>query len=150
MATGKDLYPNVYKTMDEFGEATCKEMRKKLKQSGHMASGKLYQSIQYQVKINSKEQNLYFFMEDYGDNVDQGRKPGSFPSLKAIKKWLTIKGIDQDAAYPIAKSIEENGIEPVHFIQISNTKLNNYYKKLERAFAKDYEYQLTIEIKKLK
>lgn len=149
MANTFDLYPSVYKVMKDFGTVTVREMKKKLKASGKVASGDLYNSINYQIVDNGDTLSLAFAMEDYGQYVNEGRKPGKFPPLNAIKKWLKIKGIDEDAAFPIAKHIEREGIEPTYFMLISNTKYKNYQNKLEKAYAKDQEAIIQKAIKDL-
>lgn len=38
-----------------------------------------------------------------------GRAPGKQPPIKAIQQWCKVKGIDVNAAYPIAKAIGQKG-----------------------------------------
>lgn len=53
----------------------------------------------------------------YVEQMEKGRKPGSFPPLSAIKKWITDKNrtagtnIPEEAAFAIALTIKRQGIK---------------------------------------
>ena len=54
---------------------------------------------------------LQIFAEDYFVYVDKGRKPNSTPPpVEPIKEWCKQKGINENVAYAIAKSIGKKGI----------------------------------------
>ena len=72
-------------------------------------------------------------MADYGTFVDQGRKPGKQPPISKIRQWLSIKGIPQKAAFPIAKKIGRYGIKPTPFFSIT---IQKHVKELEDKIAK--------------
>lgn len=48
--------------------------------------------------------------------VERGRGPGRMPPVEAIRKWTTYKGINPDAAYPIARKIGERGTRATRFM----------------------------------
>lgn len=75
------------------------------------ASGTLYDSLKAKVEDNQ----LTFDMASYGQYVDQGRRPGKFAPVVAIKEWCKIKGIHTNFAYVINKKIKEKGIRPTFF-----------------------------------
>jgi hypothetical protein len=54
-------------------------------------TGKLYQSIAFDVQIVGKVWRFTIMMEDYWKFVDEGRKPGKNPPLKPIVEWINSK-----------------------------------------------------------
>lgn len=97
--------------LTKIGNDIISDARSTLNKQGHRATSKLYNSLK--AVINKSE--LSFEMESYARYVDQGRRPGKFAPVKAIKEWCKVKGIDQSLAYVINRSIYENGIKPSLF-----------------------------------
>jgi hypothetical protein len=97
--------------LTKIGNDIISDARSTLKRQGHLATGKLYNSMK--AVVNKSE--LTFELESYARYVDQGRRPGKFAPVKAIKDWCKTKGIDQSLAYVINRSIYENGIKPSLF-----------------------------------
>jgi len=46
---------------------------------------------------------------EYASYADKGRRPGRMPPVDAIKAWCRVKGIPENAAYPIALKIAREG-----------------------------------------
>lgn len=87
-----------------------KQMKNIVKLNGAFATGNLYNSIKYKVYKDKNEQfHLDIDYVYYGLWIDQGRKPGKQPRLQDIKDWCRIKGIPQEAAFPIARKIGKMG-----------------------------------------
>lgn len=59
-------------------------------------------------------------MPEYGIYVHSGRKPGKMPPIDALKGWAASRNIPEEALYPIAKSIGEEGTEPQPFLDVIN------------------------------
>ena len=97
--------------LTKIGNDIIKDARSTLKKQGHRATGKLMDSMK--AVVNKSE--LTFELESYARYVDQGRRPGKYAPVKAIKDWCKVKGIDQSLAYVINRSIYENGIKPSLF-----------------------------------
>lgn len=97
--------------LQKIGNDIISDARSTLKKQGHLATGKLYNSMK--AVVNKSE--LTFELESYARYVDQGRRPGKYAPVKAIKEWCKVKGIDQSLAYVINRSIMENGIKPSLF-----------------------------------
>ena len=77
---------------------------------GMKASGKWVESIDVETTPNSAT----IFGEDYTEYLVEGRKPGKFPPIDAIKKWIFDKGITSDIpvnslAFLIARKISQSG-----------------------------------------
>lgn len=77
------------------------------------ASGKLYDSIRYEVVNNGETLRVY--AEDYIDYLVYGRRNGKFPPRDAIRKWIDDKGLEpvgiskDSLAFLIARKIAREG-----------------------------------------
>ncbi|EFX61756.1 hypothetical protein DAPPUDRAFT_271961, partial [Daphnia pulex] len=100
--------------MDKYGQDVVKELAAQLLRAGKRASGKLINSLNYDLREIADEIQLRILAEDYLTFVDEGRKAGKWPNISAIEKWVRIKGIPQTAVFPIAKSIYRFGIRPTN------------------------------------
>jgi len=98
-------------TLTAIAEAISKEMKSIIKLNGAFASGTLYDSVKYKVfKDRSEVYHMEFDYVYYGLFINYGRKPSSkMPPLNDIREWCRLKGIPQDAAFPIAKKIQKEG-----------------------------------------
>lgn len=102
---------NLQDALQKIGNDIIGDAKATLKRQGHVASGRLMNSMK--AVVNKSE--LTFELESYARYVDQGRRAGKFAPVKAIKDWCKVKGIDQSLAYVINRSIYENGIKPSLF-----------------------------------
>ncbi len=103
-----------------------------------VASGNLLNSLTYKLRIRYNKPTIDFTVKDaagkYADVIEYGRKPGAkMPPVSAIEKWIKIKPLKlrnrqgefikstesaiKSAAFAIAKSIGENGIEGINYYQ---------------------------------
>jgi hypothetical protein len=120
--------------MDEFGKLWVKTLREQLittQPFPKRASGKLYNSIGFKLTQKEDDWTLTLLSEDYLKFVDKGvsgtqRKyntPYSYrskkPPISAIKQWTRIKGIPEEAAYPIQNKIFRFGLKPTNVINKS-------------------------------
>ena len=119
-------------------------------------TGKLRASLSYLLDVSPNSFSLAFLMEEYGEWVDKGRKPGKGAPPEVIQKWVRQKPIrprDKNGsykkatdanlnslAYLINRKIKEKGIEPTNFF---TDPFESEYKKLPNnlidAFALDLE-----------
>jgi len=98
-------------TLTEIAVMISKEMKNIIKLNGAFASGTLYDSIKYKVfKDRSEVYHMEFDYVYYGLFINYGRNPSSkMPPIRDIREWCRLKGIPQDAAFPIAKKIQKEG-----------------------------------------
>jgi hypothetical protein len=132
-------FKNTDKFLRTYGNQVEQEIETRLTKAGKYASGKLLESVRYEVKDVAKGLAISFYMADYGKFVDKGvegaesgkaGKGGSsiykfgnkMPPEKSIKSWLKIKGIPEKASYPIRRSIWKFGITPTNFFTIPTTR----------------------------
>jgi len=161
-------FKNTDKFVRTYGNQVEQEIETRLIKSGKEASGKLLQSIRYEVKEKAGQVIIAFFMADYGKFVDkgvQGAKSGKagdggrsiykfknkMPPKKSIEKWLKIKGIPESASYPIRRSIYMFGITPTNFFTIPTTRrLKQLEQGIEKNMKIDAEQIISKEFKKKK
>ena len=145
-----DLYDK--KVLNEFGKDYVKILIRLLKKEGKVASSALINSISYKLKEQAGLIQYQLIANDYLQYVDEGRKPGSYPPIRAIADWVRVKGISKDAIFPIARSIFKFGIKPTNVlkktlteIQTSPTLMNKY----EDTLVENMEKLLQAELIKL-
>lgn len=121
-----------------------------------VASGSLINSINYRLQDTAQGINVVLLANDYLQYVDRGRRPGTYPPIQAIQRWVTIKGIPKEAAWAIRKNIYKFGIKPTNVIRktknIIETSRNanrryeermvdNIVKMLEKNWVNSPDYQ---------
>ena len=98
------------------GEELTKRLKEQLEEKDKSASGTLINTLKSEAKIEGNKAVVQVFAEDYFRFVDQGRSPGRFPPLEPIRQWTRLKGISEDAAFPIARKIAERGIPALNIL----------------------------------
>lgn len=141
--------------LEKFADALVKEIKKLLVKKGKKSSGTLIRSIDYEVVQKGNMIDIQLLGESYFVYVDKGRKPGKFPPIKEIKKWIQKKRIkgrggisDDSLAFLIARSIKENGIDPTNVLEES---IQNVYRsnKLNKALFETMEDKIDVMLKNL-
>lgn len=119
-----------------------------LKRQLNKPDSDLSKSIRAKRFSNAKVDRLNIFMNEYGLNVNYGRRPGRFPPPQKIRDWAKKYLGLQDAklkraTYLISKKIAERGIEPTRFIDIVIDKFEpRITKDLASAYLKDIEQDI--------
>jgi hypothetical protein len=103
-----------------------------------VATGNLVSSINYKLVDTANGIQIQLLSADYLKYVDQGRKPGTYPPIQAIKRWAAVKGIPVQAAWAIRQNIYKYGIKPTKVISktmriITTTRDAN--RKYEQAMV---------------
>jgi len=140
------------KLMDEFGKDYVKILIRLLKQRGKSASGALINSISYKLRDTAGIIQYQLISNDYLQWVDEGRRPGSYPPMRAISDWVRVKGISKDAVFPIMRSIYKFGIEPTNVIKDTMKEIQTsptLRKKYEETLVEQMEKLLQAELIKL-
>lgn len=129
------------KLANEFGKDYVKVMVALLKGNrpfAKVASGSLVNSINYRLQDTANGINVILLANDYLKWVDRGRKPGTYPPIQAIQRWVAIKGIPKEAAWAIRTNIFKFGIKPTRVIAKTRFQLETnrkYAQKYERAIV---------------
>ena len=143
-------FPLTRKYLTEYGRSVVDEMKTRLTNAGKEATGTLHKSLKFRTQETEDEFTISFFMADYGVYVDKGVKPqpqyltgkgtGKSKFIAALKKWCKVKGIPQNAAFPIRRNIWKFGIKPTNFFTISTTRRQKQFEEMiARNMAKDME-----------
>ena len=140
------------KMLDEFGKDYVKVLTRLLKKEGKNASGALINSIAY--KLRETAEGIQYILEanDYLEWVDAGRRPGSYPPIRAISDWVRVKGISKDAIFPIARSIYQFGIKPTNVLDKTIREIQSsptLQRKYEEELANNLEKIVASEFEKL-
>jgi hypothetical protein len=152
---------NTQKALEKFGKYLVTESRKNLTRKKKNVKGKLYESLDYDVKEMPNSFQFDFLMEDYGEWVDKGRKAGKNPPFSAIREWVQDRKIQfrsnkgkfqsyDQTAWAVVKKIGRDGIEPSDFYSRPfNLGFNRLPQEVVEAYALDVEEFLEFSIKKL-
>ena len=125
-----------------------KEMKNIIKLNGAFATGNLYNSVKYKVyKDKSEKFHLDVDYVYYGLWIDMGRKPGKQPPLREIQEWCRIKGIPQEAAFPIARKIGRFGFKGINFTKPFEKAYKNLPDELILQFGLDVDNLFNFSIK---
>lgn len=147
-------FPKTYKVLDEYGEKIVTDIEAILLKYNKRATGKLINSLDYDIVEDGDTFTLVIEWEDYGKYVAEGRRAGAKqPPIKAIEEWLKVKRFKYNA-YAVSKSIKKKGIKPIKELQayflkpykevLTSQTLN---KELEEAIATDIENNLKNKLK---
>lgn len=134
-----------------------------------VASGTLLNSLTYKLRIRYNKPTIDFTVKgqagNYADVIEYGRKPGAKqPPVSAIEKWIKIKPLKlrnrqgefikstesaiKSAAFAIAKSIGENGIQGINYYQDAiNDTWEDYSEQLLTAYAKGVEQRFLLNFR---
>jgi hypothetical protein len=158
-----------YDELKKFRDYVVKQARANLTRAGKRSSGKLYDSIDGEVKAMPNSIGIYFEMEEYGAYQDKGvnGKLSSYateysykskmPPPSKLDKWIVRKGIAprdkkgkllprKSLQFLIARSIFRKGIKPSLFF---TKAFEGGYKKLPDELIKKYGLdmeELTLEV----
>lgn len=120
--------------LDEFGSLFIKTLQEQLQNNrpfAKVASGNLIKSFKWELKEEKGNDVFVVTAAPYMDFVDKGvngtqrnwNSPYSYrqkkPPLSVIKNWMRLKGIPEEAAFPIQNKIFRFGIKPTNFINKS-------------------------------
>lgn len=131
--------------LNERGLDITSEIKDVLQKNQAIASGDLYNSVNFRVNKVGEEYKLVITYLDYGEFVLKGRRAGAKPPpIQPIQRWCKLKGLPIEAAYPIAKEIGRRGIKPLNFLFPFFNKINQIERQLESEVALEIEKMITI------
>lgn len=118
-----------------------KELAKELENQGHRDTGKLIDSIKYEILMDSDIIKIVFEYLYYGDIVNNGVKPANIPFggssngktslyIEALKDWAKRKGMKNplSAAFAIAKTHKKEGMPSKGSYKFSNNGRRKNWK----------------------
>lgn len=150
-------FKNTISVLNDFGKFLVEEYKDKLILNNVNASDTLYNSVTYMVKNGNSVFEVQLSLEDYWKYVENGRKPGKWPPISAIEKWIEIKPVlprpmsngklptTQQLAFLISRKIGLEGIAPRPLLQQSIEEVWDIMREyLEEALAKDVENEISM------
>lgn len=140
---------NIQRVLEALGDQIIDVYRRKLFDGGTNATGLLGNSLSCIVKTENGIYDLYLSLQDYWKYVENGRQPGKFPPLDAIKQWIQAKPVIPDArtgklptleqlTFLISRSIANNGIPAKNYLTDTIREFQNDPQFYE-AINKDIE-----------
>jgi hypothetical protein len=153
-------YKNLNETLNIIGELIREQYKNDLKTNpkkygngrNSVASGKLFNSIDYKITFDDKNIKLFFVAEDYWINIEEGSKyTTKMPPIDAIRKWMVNRNISgKNLDWKIQRSIFSKGIRPKPYLRDIKQTLKNMYKDdLEKALKKDLKASLSKKVKEI-
>lgn len=111
---------DILELLNSLGEDVLEQMRGIIRLNGNIATGTLYNTLSARgIKVGNGKFTLLLTMPFYGKFIDKGRKPtrqsapkGTITLFDEIKKWTKLKGIPEEAAWPITQKIHKEGFKP--------------------------------------
>lgn len=147
------------KTLDvlqKYGRAFEEIYQRIFLEKGKEASGDLLNSMRYEIHSSQYSIEVDIRWLEYWQYIEQGRKPGKWPPISAIERWIRVKPVLPQAdaygrvptipqlAFLISRAIAENGIEPVPIKAETMKELNEQYLPLiGEAIKEDIENDFT-------
>jgi hypothetical protein len=138
-------FKNIRTYLSDFGNEVAQAYKDKIIKNKVVATGKLRDSIKYKIVETENNIAVYLDAEDYWINIEEGRKPGTYPPTKPLKSWIKLKGLKMNE-YQLSKSIKTKGIKAKPFFKntLNETEVN--YEELEMALKKDIDEMLNIKL----
>lgn len=141
----------LHNALTGLGFGLITDIKTDLGAAGKSASGDLIQGTGFRVEQNSEFMSMHAFVSGpaskYYKIIDGGRKPGTYPPITDIRKWIDTKGIVPEGkttkdqlAFLFARKIKRDGIEPTNIFTDNIEKFNT--DVLARAFGQDFKAEI--------
>jgi predicted thioredoxin/glutaredoxin len=151
-------YEELTKLLIKISEYAKRTYRQDLTDKYKIASGKLFNSIDYRLEVNETNVKLYFVAEKYWINIEDGRKAGSkMPPISVIKRWIIQRGIvgrngisNDSLAYLISRSIAKKGIKAQPFLRNIKKTLSEFIPEIKQALENDLELKVKESLESIK
>lgn len=156
-------FDNTIEVLNSFGRLLVEDYKESLIYNSVNASDDLYKSVKYYFESDNRFLEVKLELESYYWYVENGRKAGKFPPIKAIEEWIKVKPVlpyaDKNGKLPtlnqltylIGRKIKEDGIEGKHLLQKS---VDDIYREIEKslveALSKDLHKAVEIELLSLR
>ena len=156
---GLEEYKNLTRVLVKIGKKVRDDYKKKLKTPDKrgfnaIATGKLFNSVEYKIKITDNNIKLIFVAADHYIFVEEGRKVqtsmNKVPPINVIRKWILNKKINKspNIEYKIQRSINFKGVIARPFYKQVTKNIVNYNKEIEKALKKDITEYVKNKVKK--
>lgn len=137
-------WENLREVLEDYADFFIKNAQQNLFKKDAVASGNLSNSMELdKITITDEKMSVTISLADYWYYVENGRKAGKRPPMKAIEEWIVAKPViprtltngkvptTKQLAYVIAKSIGENG-----------TKKHPFFEPAKRFTQKEFKQRI--------
>lgn len=149
-------FQNLRAALELFAEEFINTYQDELLDADANASGNLFNTITSNIVINESEFIVSLNIQEYWKYIEYGRKPGKWPPVSAIRKWIEVKPVIPRAyngkvptidqlAFLIGRKIYRDGIAPRPLLQNTKDKVINKY---EQIIKEALEEDITVHINK--
>ena len=157
------------RVLDTFGERVVRLSKINLTTDKKNNTGDLQKSLGFEMEVfRSGNFSFAFLMEEYGGNVDRGRKAGKGIPVRVLDEWIRTKPVRlrdletgkflkktparlKSLSYLINRKIKEEGIEASNFFSEPFEKeFKQLPDELVKAFGLDVESYLEQQLKIIK
>lgn len=151
-------HTNVYKSLELVGIESVKFLRLLLSDNHKIATGDLFESIDYEVVETTNGLMLEILANQTYKFVDVGRKKSlssnpkeirkNMPPIKPIYDWIRVRNLkprgktktELQLAYAIAYGIAKNGIKPLYLTdKLVKEIIQNRSQLIRQGWKKDIE-----------
>ncbi len=146
------MFVDVLTILSQTGTTVVDQIRQNLASTGTNATGRTSASLRFEVTDETDKQILRVIGKPYFNVVQTGRKATpeygnpSKDFVEAIKQWAKARGIEEGAAYGIAKSIHQKGTklfrsggrEDIFSNVITDDFVNGISKSVLGQFTNEY------------
>jgi hypothetical protein len=148
---------NITDGLSDIGQYVIEELAKEIIKQDHSNTGKLIDSLDY--NVNTANTSIDVYMNDYGRYVNTGRKRGARKvPIQALVEWIKQRGIETNnkkalgIAFAIQKTIEKQGSPTVNsrkkgkrteFVDDTIERISN---KVENMVADVFEKEIEIQL----
>ena len=144
------MYEHTIEVLNKYGQRVVDLYRSNLKNSGHNATGNLARTASFTIETSSGDLNVTIHLEDYYRYVEEGRRPGSFPQIDSILRWIQAKHImpreingklptEQQLAYLIGRKIAQEGIAGTYDLaNAQEAAKSEFENEIQEALKADY------------
>jgi hypothetical protein len=119
--------------LNRYGDLLCTKYKTYVPEG----TGKLVQSVNYEVKVDGDSYIVGLNLEEYWKYVEKGRGAGKFPPLSKIQEWIKAKPViprplasgklptEKQLAYLIGRKIAKEGTQGQHIMDKTIEEVNN-------------------------
>lgn len=160
----KQVIKIVSQILSTWGEKYAIQARANLEAKKGVATGRLLNSINYEIETRDTIVSLHINMEDYAQFVNDGRAAGKFPPLLEIENWIKTRGITmkrkpkglkgitrerevKTLAFLIGRKIARVGTRPKKFLP--KVELSLLREQISKALKLYLTVDLVTEVKRI-
>ena len=140
----------LHQVLEDYAKDAEELYKYQISLGGKNASRKLIDNVKSWVVVGENSYEVTLRLQDYWKYIEDGRKPGKFPPVGAIMKWIEVKPIiprpndfgkipkPNQLAFLIGRKIKDDGIKPFPALKTTREELDKlYHDKISAALGHD-------------